>query len=252
MNRPANHRTARVASSLLAALSLCIGGCTEHTYFIARSSNAPVITLSTSVLSFGSIPLGQSSAQQTITLSNTGTGAAAFGGASLSGLNPGSFLTSSSCPATILQNTTCTLSVVFSPAASGALSATLSVTDTASNSPQLVALSGTGTSTGPVVSLTGTSLAFTSLPVGQAATQTVTLTNIGSGTLNLFGVTTSGPNATSFSPSGSCLTTATLNSGGSCFLTVTYAPTVTGSLSATLNINDNAPNTPQTIALASR
>ena len=242
----------RIASILLASTLLAAAGCSSGNVY-STTVQSPVATLSTTALSFGTIPLGQTSAAQSVTLTNTGTGAAlSVGPLAATGTNPTAFLTSSNCPTVLTKGSGCTLTIVYSPTASGAQSATVKVTDNASNSPQVISLTGTGSSSGPVLSLSSTSLSFASLPVGQAATQTVTLSNIGSGTLALAGFTVTGANATSFAVSGSCLTTGTVAAGGSCFLTVTYAPTVTGSLSAMINVNDNAPNTPQTITLASR
>jgi len=235
---------------LLSASLLFFAGCSESSGNVYPAETAATVSLSTSAIAFGSSPVGQTSATQTVTLTSNNA-ATGFNGVTVSGPDPSAFLTSSNCPSVISRSASCTVSVAFAPTATGPLSATLSITDSAVNSPQLVTLTGTGTATGPIVSLSATTLTFTSLPVGQASTQTVTLSNIGSTSLSLYGFTVGGANATSFALSGSCLTTGSLAANNSCYLTVTYAPTVSGALSAVVNINDSAPNTPQTIALAS-
>jgi hypothetical protein len=234
---------------------LGLGGCGES-YYAPRPGPGNGYTtsasVSTSSLSFGATLLGSTSGAQSVTLRNTGTGTLSFGGVSVSGINASSFLSSSNCGTSLRPGSSCAISVAFVPTASGTLTATLAISDKAVNGSQLVALSGTGTATGPVVSLSANALTFATLPVGQAATQTVTLSNIGVSALALNGFTLTGSNATSFALSGSCLTQGQVNAGGSCFLTVTYAPTVSAGVSAQVNVNDNAPGSPQTITLTSK
>jgi len=235
-----------VAASSLILLSACSETGSEP---IASQASA---TLSTSAVAFGSSPVGMTSATQSITLTNSGSTSMIFNTVSISGTNASAFLATSTCPTQILRGSSCTVSVAFAPTATGYLTATLLISDNAISSPQSVTLTGTGTSNGPIVSFSATSVTFTTLPVGQASTQTITMSNIGSSSLSLYGFTVGGANATSFAVSGPCLTTGTLAASSSCSLTITYAPTVAGSLSATINANDSAPNSPQTIALASK
>src|SRR2546427_171726 len=63
------------------------------------------------------------------------------------GTNPGDFGQTNNCPlspSTLAANATCTINVTFTPAVTGSRSATLTVTDNASNSPQTAGVSGTG------------------------------------------------------------------------------------------------------------
>lgn len=244
---------ARLISPLLLFGVAFITGCTESPNVYRTVPAPPLATLSTSSVAFGATPLGSTSAKQSVTLTNSGTGSSlSFSGVSVAGTNPGSFLATSNCPALIASGNGCAVSVAFAPAASGNLSAILVISDDAAGQPQQVALSGTGTSTGPVVSLTSTALTFPALPIGQAATQTLGLNNIGSGNLNLSGFSLTGANASSFALSGSCLTSGVISAGNACSLTVTYAPTQTGALSATINVNDNAPGSPQTVSIVAK
>lgn len=239
---------------LTLAATITLAGCSSGgEAFEGGAIGSATVTLNTTAVAFGTVPLGQTSASQNVTVTNTGSGAGlTFNVApKILGTNPTAFLSSSSCPASLARGASCNIAVAYAPTAAGAQTATLQLLDNAGNSPQLIALSGTGSSTGPVVSLSANTLAFTRLPVGQASTQTVTLSNIGSYALNLTGFTLGGANASSFALSGSCLTTAVVPAGGNCYLTVTYAPTVAGALSAVINVNDNAPNTPQIITLSS-
>jgi len=237
-------------SALAVAASLFFAGCSEGGYQqIATQASA---TLSASAIGFGSSPVGMTSATQSITLTNSGATAMLFTNVSVTGTNAGAFLATSSCPSTIAKGSSCSISVAFAPTATGPLSATLLIYDNAISSPQSVTLTGTGTATGPIVSFSSTAVTFSVLPVGQASTQTITMSNIGSSSLTLNGFLVGGPNLTSFAVSGPCVTTLSLAASASCSLTITYAPTVAGALSATIVVQDSAPNSPQTITLSSK
>jgi hypothetical protein len=61
------------------------------------------------------------------------------------GADPGDFnVSTTTCGASLGAKSTCTISVVFNPTATGKRTATLNVNDGANNSPQTVALTGTG------------------------------------------------------------------------------------------------------------
>jgi parallel beta-helix repeat protein len=105
----------------------------------------------------------------------------------------------------------------------------------------------------PVVSLSPARLTFASTPVSTAsATQAITLTNTGNEALSLsgtgLGISISGANAGSFSQTNMC--GASVAAGASCAITVTFNPTASGTLNATVSIADNASGAPQTAALS--
>lgn len=106
------------------------------------------LTVSPSSLSFGSYGVGSTSGAQQAYIYNGSSVTDTFSSISISGTNAGDFsISSKTCGTSIAPPTTCSVSVVFKPAAAGARSATLTLTDSAANSPQTVALSGTGGST---------------------------------------------------------------------------------------------------------
>jgi photosystem II stability/assembly factor-like uncharacterized protein len=90
------------------------------------------------------------------------------------------------------------------------------------------------------VALSATSLAFGT----QAGSQTVTLTNAGTAPLTLYGITVSTP----FTQSNTC--GIQVQSGGTCNLTITFAPTAPGWYSASVSLSDDAPGSPQLIAVS--
>jgi hypothetical protein len=53
-------------------------------------------------------------------------------------------VSASTCGKTLPANSSCTISVVFSPTITGTVNGTLTIKDSANNSPQTVSLTGTG------------------------------------------------------------------------------------------------------------
>ena len=95
-------------------------------------------------LGFGNQPLGVASTAQFVTLQNSGTATLTGIAVSTTGANGSDFSQTSTCGTTLAAGSTCTISVIFTPGAIGNRSGTLSVADSASNSPQTAALAGTG------------------------------------------------------------------------------------------------------------
>jgi alpha-tubulin suppressor-like RCC1 family protein len=105
--------------------------------------------------------------------------------------------------------------------------------------------STTTTTLGPVVGLSPSSLTFASQIYGTAsAAQTVTLTNTGTATLNISGITASGD----FTNTSTC--GASLTVGASCTISVTFTPASIGARTGTLSIASNAAGSPHTVLLA--
>jgi hypothetical protein len=97
----------------------------------------------------------------------------------------------------------------------------------------------------PAVSLSPAALTFGSVAQGTtSAAQTITLNNSGGSPLTILGIATpSGP----FTSTNTC--GASVNAGASCQISVTFSPSAAGANQATISVSDNAPGSPQTIAL---
>jgi len=80
------------------------------------------------------------SAPQTVTVTNLGLAPVKFSGISASS----GFVETDNCTPSVGANSSCTISVSSSPTQAGPVSGTLTVTDNATNSPQVVDLSGKG------------------------------------------------------------------------------------------------------------
>jgi chitodextrinase len=105
----------------------------------------PIVTLSASVIDFGSHPTGVASAPQNVTLTNTGGAELAIGSISTTGANPGDFAQTNDCGSLLPPAGTCTITVTFTAAAAGARSAAITIADNSPNAPHRISLSGTGT-----------------------------------------------------------------------------------------------------------
>jgi hypothetical protein len=154
----------------------------------------------------------------------------------------GDFSQTNNCPQTLLAATSCEFQVIFSPTAAGQRTGNIAITDNAPGSPHVIALIGTGTV--PQVSLAPSSLTFVSQVIGtSSAAQNVTLSDTGTATLNISGISVVGD----FSESNNCGlgVAATF----SCQIAVVFAPSATGTRTGTLTIVDNAAGSPHTVSL---
>jgi len=200
---------------------------------------APVASLSSNTLTFPTTTVAATSPAQAITITNTG-------GAGLTISNvtaTGNFAQTNNCPTSLVGGASCSVSVTFTPTAPGNLYGTVVITDNAAGSPQTITLSGIGAAA-PVVSLSATSLTFTSQALGStSAPQTITMTNTGTAALTIASITVTGD----FAQLDTCGTG--LAPAASCAINVTFTPTAAGSRTGLLTITDNAASSPQVVNL---
>jgi subtilase family serine protease len=193
-----------------------------------------------------SVALAQgSSASTTITVTDGGgfTGNVTL---SVSGLPNG-------VTAVFNPNPTATTSTLTFTASDSAATGTVSLTITGKSgsltSQTSVSLSVNPLATG--ISVAPSSLTFATTVVGAtSAAKTVTLSNGGTVTLDIAGITTTANFAVTTAGKAPC--GATLAGGKSCTIGVTFTPTQAGTLTGTLSISDNASNSPQTVALSGK
>jgi hypothetical protein len=101
-------------------------------------------------LAFGGEPVGTTSPSQSITLSNYGT--AILTGVTLAASGP--FTQTNNCGSTLAVGANCIITVTFTPVNTSDVNGTVSITDNATGSPQVVSLTGSGT-VSPSGTLTG-------------------------------------------------------------------------------------------------
>ena len=115
---------------------------------LGGSSSLPIVNLSTSSLSFGNQAIQTTSTAQSVKLTNVGAASLTINSITVSGGNATDFTQNNNCGSALAPNNSCTINVTFTPSTTGLRNSSIAITDNASGSPQAVALSGTGTTTG--------------------------------------------------------------------------------------------------------
>jgi hypothetical protein len=198
----------------------------------------PALTFSPTSLTFPNQTINTTSSARKVILKNTGLGILAVGSIAVTG----QFSQTNTCGATVNPGAYCTLSLTFTPNATGTLTGSISVSDNAPGSPQMLPLSGVGVS--PAATFSPTSLTFPDQTIFTAsAAKNVTLTNTGLGILIVGSIAASGP----FAQTNTC--SAHLNPAASCTISVTFKPKAKGALTGSMSVTDNASGSPQTLAL---
>ncbi len=205
-------------------------------------SAPPVAVLSVTggPLSFGSVAVGATSAAQTLTLHNTGTGAASAIALSFSPTVFARAAAGGTCGTTLAAGATCTINVVFSPTAVGPAAGTATITANVAVTGSPVTLNGTGIAAIRTATVTPNPLAFGNWATGTTSNaRTLTVTNTGNIGLTGGAFTFGGGTPQPFSrPGGAAGGTCggTLALGASCTINVRFAPATAASFSRTLTV----------------
>ena len=204
----------------------------------------PTVSPSPGSWDFGNQRVGTTSGVKTFTITNTGGERLTIANALLGGTSPGEFVESGdTCSgADLAANGTCTVDVAFKPSGTGATTASLDITSNASSSIDHLPLSGTGTE--PALSPSPGSKAFGKQRVGTtSATQTFTITNSGTDTLNISTVVLAGTDASQYAESSDHCSGQAIAPNGTCTVDVAFKPTSTGDHNnASLDITSDAPS----------
>jgi hypothetical protein len=221
----------------------CGGGCSGNGSDAFVTKFVPGPQLWPVSLNFGDQTVGIASPVQKITLTNSDPSILNIASIGTTGPNKADFTQANNCGSSLAVGANCTISVTFTPKATGTRTAAISVSDDAPNSPQTVQLAGIGVESSVVFS--PTSLTFpTQLVFTDSKAQQVTLTNTGLGILKI----TAGGISGQFGETTDC--TPTLAPGASCTANVTFKPTTKGTLTGAISITDNAPGSPQKVPLS--
>ena len=188
--------------------------------------SSPTPSVSAHTLAFGYHQLDIPSTPQKVTLTNGSI--ATLDISSISTSNP-DYTASSTCGATLASGASCAITVIFKPTQPSAEPATLTIADNATNSPQIVSLTGIGSITSTVVY--PILVNFGTVAVGSSGTAPVTLANASNTRMTIQSITTS-PSV--YTESNNCGTS--LAPGLSCTVTLTFKPTVAGSVQGTLSM----------------
>ncbi len=204
----------------------------------AVAASTPAVRLSATTLAFGSVVLNTTTTQQTVTITNSGTGNLRLGALSVTGTGATQFRIASTTCSTVnvlRPAQSCAVNITFTPTTSGAKTASIVVSATDAVAAgghvavvipnQTIALTGTGAQ--GTISVAATTTVRTR--AGTTGTARVTLTNTGTAPFSLAGTpfftvaTVSGTNAAQrFSAAQvGCNNVAV---GKNCSVTISFTP----------------------------
>lgn len=213
----------------------------------------PVLTVSPTAVSFGTVHIGSSVLLESVTLTNTG-GSPLPMTADYTPLGPLSqtpdqvfSVGSDGCELTTLApGVSCVVQVGFLPSATGTWSSSLQVSDGLG----LQSVPLTGAVVAGQASPSPNPVSFGTVRVGrQSRAATVTITNSGAASLHIASVTLQGNDPGDFLVGSTTCVNATLAVGASCTVQVAFKPIATGARSASLSIASDDPASPATVSL---
>ncbi len=123
-------------------LAIANGGSNTVSILLQIPPGSPTVGLSPTRLNFGKLRVGKKSAPKRVRLTNTGSGILKITSIATKNAN---FSQTNNCPSTVVPGEKCAINVIFTPHETGALHGAVTIKDNASNSPQKVPLTGTGT-----------------------------------------------------------------------------------------------------------
>jgi HYDIN/CFA65/VesB family protein/centrosomal CEP192-like protein/ASPM-SPD-2-Hydin domain-containing protein len=174
----------------------------------------------------GSVQVG-SNQSQTITLTNGGSSSLTINQASATG--SGFSVTGISVPLVLNAGQSTSFTATFAPSAAGAVTGNIAITSTASNPSLNIALTGTGVTAGTLAA-NPTSIAFSSVQVGNSQSQTQRLTNSGGSPIH---IATANVTGAGFATGGLSVP-STLNAGQTLTFSVIFTPTSAGAATGSL------------------
>jgi len=209
----------------------------------------PAPEISPTTLTFPMQSVGTTSAPQSVTLTNAGS-ATMMLSISLGGTSGTNFAQTNNCGGSLAAGASCTINVTFTPTTTGSVDGAVQIAVVGATWQDVVL---SGTAEGALVQLSTSSLSFNGEYVGAAsAAQVVTVTNTGSVPISLSSIAVAGANATDFALAAgtNCSAGAQLGVGLGCAINLTFAPSASGTRTATLAIADNVGGSPQTVSLS--
>jgi hypothetical protein len=222
--RPAAHLIRWILLSAL--LSVGVAGSLTTVASAAQTARAGLpFMITPRALAFGYVPVGSTTPEQTITITNTSGVSQVMSGA---GGGAGVFGGAQNCQGTTLApGKSCQMFYAFSPVAVGSVPG--STNGTWNGQPFSLHFTGFGT---PQFLITPTSLAFGRVKVGHtSAEQSIQITNLANKPVVMSGA---GGGAGIFGGAQNCQG-QTINAGGSCQMFYAFTPTATGTVHGSTN-----------------
>jgi len=210
-------------------------------YYVFGATPVPVpsprpsaLSFSPTTLTFADQDIGTTSNSQAVTITNFGGSPLNFSGISARG----DFPETNNCPGTLLAGASCIANVSFAPTVNGPETGLLTLNDDSGNlgASQAVTLAGTGLLPRHL-SLSPATLNFCCYAIGDSSSQTVTVTNTGSASVQIAGIAMNGD--PSLVVQGSTCGSI-LSAGATCTVTVTFNPSSYGTFASTLIVTESS------------
>jgi mono/diheme cytochrome c family protein len=208
------------------------------------------LTINQSLLNFGTVTQGTTSALQTVTISNSGTAPLTLSSISISG-STGVYLTAGTCATgvAIASTGTCTVTVSFAPNAIASFPSSLVLASNASNGSISVTLQGAGAAVpAAIMAVSPSTLAFGNQTVNvNSGIQFITVQNNGNASAAISSVTLTG--STMFTLLNPTACGSSLAANGSCILQLQFKPTSASAQTASLQVVSNAAGSPYQVSV---
>jgi phospholipase C len=200
---------------------------------VLQSRTCPFLTTDSN---FGFQQTGKASLVTPLTFTNHWTNTLTISSISATG----DFAQTNTCPATLAPGKTCKINLTVTPTKVGARTGKLSVVTNAPGSPSVTNLFAIGT----VANVSPQPLKqFTDTAINSTSSETLTLTNNGSTSLNLTKISAT----EDYAQTNTC--GSTLGAGKQCTITITFAPTFTGKRYGGVTVTPAPPEIAQTVSL---
>ena len=234
---PSDHgaRTAQLiaSSDALGTPALAVG--------LVGAGAGPRVALDPPALDFGPANVTVTTAPRSVEISNTGESPLVVSSIVLGGANAADFAVTASLPLTLAPGEASDVELTFTASAVGARTATATVVTTDPLAPTaVVTLAGTGES--PVLAVSPAALPFGEVRVGQSKVLPFTVTNTGTGPLTITTFALAGPDAAQLALAPVTLPLV-LAPSASRVVSVTFSPTILGSVAATIDLLSDDPVT---------
>ena len=216
---------------------ISLGGVFALVSLTCLCAHAQNISVSPKLIAFPNQGVGTTSLAYSVTLLNNQAGTLSI--SSIQAAAP--FAQTNNCGTSVAPNAQCTINITFKPSAVQYYSATLTITDSAGNSPQVVTLTGNGNIP---VSYSPKQILFPNQGINSTSSAySFTLTNNQSTVISISSIAAPAP----FSTTNTCA--SSLAAGKSCTVNVTFRPTAVQYYSADVTITDTGANSPQIIPI---
>ncbi|HXW94015.1 MAG TPA: choice-of-anchor D domain-containing protein [Terriglobales bacterium] len=191
------------------------GGGSSNAILFTIAPQVPLLSFSSSQVTFPTQTIGTTSPARTISLQNPGSATLTISGIKIVGTGAASFQQSNTCGTFLAPGANCSMSLSFAPVAGGLQTAGIAVTDNAAGSPQVVPVSGAGVGLGLAIAsggsasatvVAGSSASYKLIIGGAGVSATATITCTGAPQ----GASCSVPSSVNVSPTSKTSLTVTV------------------------------------------